>query len=218
MTATQALSGLAIHTTTETLGLALSEHLEVRACHWPDGRQLADRLQVRLGGFLAPSLWSDLGWLAVCIGPGSFTGVRLGVITARTLAQALEIPLFGVSALVALAEAREASGLVAVHVDARRGERFAALFERTSGSLITIEPPRLIPIDDWSAWQASLPTGTLLIDGDTATAPPVTAVLVLAQRRFETGERPHWSQVEPFYGRPAPIHGGVLSGSGSGPS
>lgn len=210
MKATQALSGLALHTTTAVLGLALGDRQAVRACHWPDGRQLADRLQVRLGDFLSPVLWSDLGWLAVCIGPGSFTGMRLGVITARTLAQALEIPLFGVSALAALAEARGASGLVAVHLDARREERFAALFECTSGSLITIEPPRLIPSEDWAAWQASLPTGTLLIDGDTATAPPVTAVLALAQRRFETGERPQWSQVEPFYGRPAPIHSGVL--------
>lgn len=76
--------------------------------------------------------WSELERIAVGIGPGTFTGLRIGVATARGLAQSLGIPLVGVSSLGALAEGALAQddekpdGVVSV-IDARRGEIFAAL-------------------------------------------------------------------------------------------
>lgn len=72
--------------------------------------------------------WSDLEAIAVGLGPGTFTGLRVGVATARGLAQSLDLPLIGVSSLRALAlPALGASPVLAV-LDARRGEVFLAAY------------------------------------------------------------------------------------------
>ena len=75
--------------------------------------------------------WEDLTRIAVGVGPGTFTGLRIGVSTARALAAARDLPLVGVSTLRSLAHgaaataAREGRAVLAV-LDARRGEVFAA--------------------------------------------------------------------------------------------
>jgi tRNA threonylcarbamoyladenosine biosynthesis protein TsaB len=69
--------------------------------------------------------WGDVGRLAVGLGPGSFTGLRIGIATARALAQARGLPTVGVSSLETLARGAEARPVVAA-IDARRGEVFAA--------------------------------------------------------------------------------------------
>jgi tRNA threonylcarbamoyladenosine biosynthesis protein TsaB len=74
--------------------------------------------------------WSELDRIAVGVGPGLFTGLRVGVATARGLAQSLSLELVGVSSLRALVAAAAEQGhprLLAV-IDARRGEVFAAAY------------------------------------------------------------------------------------------
>src|SRR5438270_13363286 len=75
--------------------------------------------------------WKEIERLAVGVGPGTFTGLRVGVATARGLAQSLDAELVGVSSLQALAEGADADvqGVLSV-IDARRGEIFAAAYER----------------------------------------------------------------------------------------
>ena len=68
---------------------------------------------------------SDVDLYAVASGPGSFTGLRIGIATARGLAQGWDVALVGVSTLRALALGAEAPSVAAV-IDARRGEAFAA--------------------------------------------------------------------------------------------
>jgi tRNA threonylcarbamoyladenosine biosynthesis protein TsaB len=98
-----------------------------------------------LAGLLeqAGSRWEDVTALAVGVGPGTFTGLRIGVATARALAQALAVPLHPVSSLAALA-AGIAAGAQAPPgtpilplIDAKRGQVFAAL--HTAGDALERE-------------------------------------------------------------------------------
>lgn len=90
--------------------------------------------------------WSEIELIAVGIGPGSFTGLRIGVSTARALAQARRLPIVGVGSLAALAsglgelpEAEERNRLAVI--DARRGEVFAGLDEGSGPGEPIVCPP-----------------------------------------------------------------------------
>lgn len=73
--------------------------------------------------------YQDLTRIGVTTGPGSFTGVRVGLSAARGLAVALDIPVVGVSTLQALASGYEASSAKIVVQDAKRGEFYAEFFD-----------------------------------------------------------------------------------------
>ena len=93
--------------------------------------------------------WDGLDRIAVGVGPGTFTGLRIGVSTARALARARGIELIGVSTLesLALAAAEAAPEAVVAVLDARRGEVFAAAWE-TSGQELgqrLLDPVALAP-------------------------------------------------------------------------
>jgi tRNA threonylcarbamoyladenosine biosynthesis protein TsaB len=81
--------------------------------------------------------WAELDRIAVGVGPGRFTGLRVGIATARGLAQALSLELVGVSTLRALGQGalREHAGPVLAVVDARRAEVFAACFRDRGGAV-----------------------------------------------------------------------------------
>jgi len=92
--------------------------------------------------------YSGLGRIAVCTGPGSFTGVRVGVATARGLALALKIAATGVTTLEAIvAEAREAfpDRAIMVAIDARREELYAAVYDEFGKILYA---PAVINVQD----------------------------------------------------------------------
>ena len=85
--------------------------------------------------------WEDVDRLAVGVGPGGFTGLRIGIATARALAQARGLPLVPVSSLATLA-AGAGEGPTAAVIDARRGEVFAAAW---SGGRELVPPAALAP-------------------------------------------------------------------------
>lgn len=84
---------------------------------------------------------ADVARIAVTTGPGSFTGLRIGLSAARGLGLARGIPVVGVPNLLALSLA--AKGAVAILVDARREE---AYFQRFSAPGVGIDQPRLLPM------------------------------------------------------------------------
>lgn len=87
----------------------------------------------------------EIGAVAVAVGPGSFTGIRIGVSAAKGLAFALDRPAAGVSTLAAMARnVAFADGLVICAMDARRNQIYNALFEAEGGVLIRQTPDRAV--------------------------------------------------------------------------
>jgi len=107
--------------------------------------------------------WDDVERLAVGVGPGSFTGLRIGISTARALAQARGLPLVGVSSLEALARGAEEAEIVVAVLDARRGEAFAAAWR---GGELVMPAAALSP--DALAERVGALQGTALAVGDGA--------------------------------------------------
>ena len=87
--------------------------------------------------------------IAVAVGPGSFTGIRIGVSAAKGLAFALDKPAVGVSTLAAMARnAAFAGGLIVCAMDARRQQVYNALFAAEDGVLTRLTPDRAVSLAD----------------------------------------------------------------------
>src|SRR6267142_1319915 len=110
-------------------------------------RTHGERLPGELAQLGAP--WPTIDVFAVAIGPGSFTGLRIGIATMQGLALVTGRPVIGVSALEALAQiasaALEPGALIASWIDAQRGEIFSALYRVKEAPLFTSE--RLLELE-----------------------------------------------------------------------
>lgn len=124
---------LGLDTTLDTFSLALvSAEDERTLAQWTGGQprqhltQLFQALQALLD--VHHLKMENLTGIAVTTGPGSFTGVRLGVLVARTLGQVGDLPLYPVDATLALAANAPKVEKLAVSLDARKGEVFVRHF------------------------------------------------------------------------------------------
>ncbi len=205
---------LAIHTTSPELGLALGDSSTlIRQQTWALGRDLSGQLQVCLAEFIQPYAWTDLAWIAVAKGPGSFTGTRIGVVAARTLAQQLDIPLFAISTLAAIAatQAKRLAGADrAVQLPAHRGELFGGIYRPypESADLSAALPDATWQPDRWQQTLAAWPTAYTLIQAEGDLGATVAGVFTLAAAAWTQGQSPHWSTANPFYGQhPVPSPG-----------
>ncbi|WIM11433.1 tRNA (adenosine(37)-N6)-threonylcarbamoyltransferase complex dimerization subunit type 1 TsaB [Enhydrobacter sp.] len=114
------------------LGLAVVRDKEVLAVHREDGREQAARLLPAIARLLRAAEVDRraLSMIAVTVGPGSFTGVRVGLAAARGLAIALDVPLAGFSTTTTLlAQAPKGSRLALAAIDSQLGDWFCALDE-----------------------------------------------------------------------------------------
>lgn len=138
----QAATILGIDTATSDVAVALTRGPEVlfeaRIQAGPDRRPLhsAALLEQVAAAVRAGGGWESIEAIAVGAGPGTFTGLRIGIATARALAQARDLDLAAVSSLAAIARGIEAHGRPRLAViDARRGEVFAALLDSSETPL-----------------------------------------------------------------------------------
>jgi len=222
----------AIETATETVGVAVRTPAGVQAEFALTGRRRhVETLTPALEHLLAQVglVPSDLGVVAVDIGPGLFTGLRVGVAAAKGLAQSLGIGVVGASSLDVLTVGAARAGhrgLVLACVDARRGEVFATVREVGGDGVVTAEPvaPGLFAPTDLVAALSGLVGERVLAVGDGAlryaraldavpgvetrtpglSFPPPAALLDLALARLEAGEAPvEPACVVPLYMREA---------------
>jgi tRNA threonylcarbamoyladenosine biosynthesis protein TsaB len=166
---------------------------------------------------------AEVGAIAVDIGPGLFTGLRVGVATGKAMAQALRVPVVGLSSLDLLAyPVRFTRRLIAAVIDARRGEVFAAFYRQVPGGVQRVTEPVVGRPEDVAAELEARGEETLLV-GDGAlryadafagvshverasvgTAHPSAAALVeLAQPRVQREEYVQPWELEPLYLRQA---------------
>jgi tRNA threonylcarbamoyl adenosine modification protein YeaZ len=197
--------GLALHTSSPALGLAISSNADDLRCQtWDLGRETSNYLHPYLLEFLSPQTWQDLGWIAVANGPGGFTGTRLAVVTARTLGQQLNIPVFTISSLAAIAWQFQQVGSIAISMPAQRGEVFGAVYNLDIDlqELTTILADSVFSSADWDVHLAEFnPSHHHVILQSANLADTVAGVLALARIAFDRGENPDWSNAVPFYGQ-----------------
>ena len=219
---------VAIETATETVGVAVRTAAGVQAELTLTGRRrhvetVAPALEHLLAQLdLAPG---DLGVVGVDIGPGLFTGLRVGLATAKGLAQSLGIGIVGATSLDILTAGAAAAGLrglVLACVDARRGEVFAAVHEvDAAGAVPSVRLPLgLFAPEDLAAaldgfagepvhavGDGALRYADVLRGGPAAPGlafPPPAALLNLVRARLDAGEPPvEPAAVVPLYMREA---------------
>ena len=124
---------LNIETATKNCSVALAKEGEIVLCKEiaEEGYSHAERLHVFIEEIIkeAGISLNDLSAIAVSQGPGSYTGLRIGVSAAKGLCFALEIPLIAVDTLQVLAlQVNVADGLIVPMIDARRMEVYSAIF------------------------------------------------------------------------------------------
>jgi tRNA threonylcarbamoyladenosine biosynthesis protein TsaB len=146
---------LGIDTATPAVGCAIGGHEGVLASFSAArGRRHAETLVPAID-FLRRSVGielDELGAIAVDVGPGLFTGLRVGVATAKAMASALRVPVVGVPSLDLVAfPVRFTPRLIASVVDARRGEVFFAFYRQVPGGLQRVSEPRVGSTDELTA-------------------------------------------------------------------
>jgi tRNA threonylcarbamoyl adenosine modification protein YeaZ len=202
--------GLGLDTTTAALTLVLGQASgSNRYQSWFLERAVSTQLHPLLQDFMVPQRWADLAWIAVLKGPGSFTGIRIGVVTARTLAQQLSLPLFGFSTLAiaawVVAEPHKAKRwTVAVSQAGQQGNVYGAIYQiqAAQGLVSAVCADRLLPQQAWNQLVSSTSDIDQVIQVENAIDPQqlANALLTLGWHAWREGQRPNWDETLPYYG------------------
>lgn len=133
----------AIDTSTRETVLGLRRGDEIQERVLTDRDLLRDALEQLVQSFAARP--ADLRGIAIGQGPGSFTGLRVGFAFAHGLARGLDIPLWPISSMEAVASNfRDAAGRICVVVSARRERWFVEIFEAEDGAVKVLKPRRIL--------------------------------------------------------------------------
>lgn len=213
---------LGIESSTMQVGCAIGGHEGVRASfHVARRRRHLETLApaIEFTCRQAGVQLSDLGAIAVDIGPGLFSGLRVGVATAKALAQSLRIPVIGVASLDLLAfDVRYSNRVIVPVLDARRGELYWGFYRQVPGGVQRLSSyhmgkPEDLESELMARGEESLVVGDghlrypdLIDDGSRAevggactTYPSAAALVELAHPRALREEFVSASVLEPLY-------------------
>ncbi|WP_298148371.1 tRNA (adenosine(37)-N6)-threonylcarbamoyltransferase complex dimerization subunit type 1 TsaB [Flavobacterium sp.] len=166
--------------------------------------------------------FSDLNAVAVSAGPGSYTGLRIGVAAAKGLCYALDIPLLSVSTLEILATAKQiTSGYKVPMLDARRMEVYTAVYD-TNNQLIEAVSAKILDEQSFDTYNETLflfgdgahkckelfANRTNIIIDESLPYPSAKDMLALAHKRFTNGDFEDVAYFEPFYLKDFIVGGG----------
>jgi tRNA threonylcarbamoyladenosine biosynthesis protein TsaB len=211
-----------IETSTPQTSVAIGTETEIIGTISIAGRARQESITPALRQLLE---WSDLslkqvGGIAVGVGPGLFTGLRVGVETAKTLAQVLHVPIVGITSLDALAYAvRTTHKRIAAVIDARRGEVFFSIYRSVPGGVVRENEYTVATPDRLSAELEATPGEVLAVGNGAmlyrhvledlgsrielassiAAHPEAAALVELAVPRFLREEHDHLFDVVPVY-------------------
>jgi len=162
----------------------------------------------------------QVGGIAVGLGPGLFTGLRIGVATGRTMAQVLGVPMVGIGSLDTLAySVRYARERICAVADAKRGEVFYAFYRSVPGGVtrettFTVAPPERLAAEIVASGEETLLVGNgsllhrrvLEAEGSrvelasaTNAFPLAVWLLELSVPRFQREDTSRWDEILPFY-------------------
>jgi tRNA threonylcarbamoyladenosine biosynthesis protein TsaB len=211
---------LGIETATEQVGVAIGGHEGVIASfEVARGRRHAEILTPAIE-FVCRQAGIELaefGCIAVDVGPGLFTGMRVGLAAAKALALALRVPMIGISSLDLLAfPCRHTDRVVVPVIDARKNEAFWAMYRPVPGGVQQVMSPTVGPVDDLVADLLARSQDVLCV-GDGAERfreqildgyrceiappvhPPVSALVQLAHARALREDWVRPDAIEPVY-------------------
>ena len=218
---------LALETSAKAVSAALTENGKVLASGYQDTGLTHSRTLMPIVEHLFANTGltlADCDAIAVAAGPGSFTGIRIGVAAAKGLAFGADKPAVGVSTLAAMARnIAFVDGLIVCAMDARRQQIYNALFEAKDGQLTRLTEDRAIALADLAAELQSSPLPiTVVGDGGRLTfeylasagipcrlAPPhlvmqnAMSVALEAEAMAATGALVSAQELEAVYLRPA---------------
>ena len=188
----QTCYGLAIHTSSPDLGLAISNFQDVKRCQsWALGRDLSTQLHQYLLEFIQPQTWLDL---------------------ARTLAQQLNIPIFAISSLAAIAQKEQLNliqnqdkhSVIALEMRAQRGQLFVAIYGKnraTDFGLVPLLTDQVMSPKQWEQTLASYDNSYHRVQIESGLGETAIQLLELGYLDWKSGKQPHWSEALPYYGQ-----------------
>jgi len=207
---------LNIETATKNCSVSLAKNGETIICKEiaEQGYSHAEKLHVFIGEIIkeAGVLMSDIKAIAVSQGPGSYTGLRIGVSAAKGLCYALEIPLIAIDTLTSLAnQVKHNDGLIVPMIDARRMEVYSAIFNSNKEMIREVQAEILTEesfanqaetiyfIGDSNEKAKSVLTKANFIFLDEIVFPSANEMSAISYQKFQNNDFVDVAYFEPYY-------------------
>ena len=212
------MNTLALETSVQPGSIALlRENVTIYQTTFPLNQKTTQSFAVQIQSALAEaSLTAEqIDLFTVCQGPGSFTGLRIGVTAAKTFAYAANCQVLGIDSLEVIAHQAPATGELKVVMDAQRKQLFQATFRCSENHLSRLSETTIEDADVWLAnltetdqvtgpglntLQSRLPATTRVIDS-ACWAPTALALAKIANQQFAAGKRQDFWKLVPLYYR-----------------